>query len=286
MQGYQGALRRDRHQRRRRPEEAPPGAARPRGAQGDRPRDRQGDARRPRARGLGKPPRRISPLPRPELVAGAQPRIRSTSSTSTRRARSSTRPATRTPTATACARCPAAASRSTSATWALRRRDRRGDRRVHHGLAGRDRHRHRRMKVDDDSQLTDDHRQGRLRHVRLGLDAVRRPGPDALLLDLRPGRDDPEDPTDYYNDANCCDKEYDRLYKQQKVELDPEKRRRDRPRDAHRACRQAAVYNVLYVEPDTQAYVRTASPASCSSPPRPGRCSSPTPRRPTRGSSR
>ena len=32
---------------------------------------------------------------------------------------------------------------------------------------------------------------------------------------------DPDDPTNYYNDANYCDPEYDKLYKQQKVELDP-----------------------------------------------------------------
>ena len=35
---------------------------------------------------------------------------------------------------------------------------------------------------------------------------------------------DPDDPTNYYNDANWCDPEYDKLYKQQKVELDPAKR--------------------------------------------------------------
>ena len=36
---------------------------------------------------------------------------------------------------------------------------------------------------------------------------------------------DPADPTNYYNDANWCDPEYDKLYEQQKVELDPAKRR-------------------------------------------------------------
>ena len=35
---------------------------------------------------------------------------------------------------------------------------------------------------------------------------------------------DPEDPTNYYNDANYCDPEYDKLYQQQKVELDRDKR--------------------------------------------------------------
>ena len=35
---------------------------------------------------------------------------------------------------------------------------------------------------------------------------------------------DPDDPSNYYNDANFCDPEYDKLYKQQKAELDPDKR--------------------------------------------------------------
>ena len=36
----------------------------------------------------------------------------------------------------------------------------------------------------------------------------------------------------YYNDANYCDPGYDKLYEQQKVELDDQKRARHRPRDA------------------------------------------------------
>ena len=35
---------------------------------------------------------------------------------------------------------------------------------------------------------------------------------------------DPKNPTNYYNDANWCDQTYDKLYKQQNVELDPAKR--------------------------------------------------------------
>ena len=46
IEGNQGAMSRDRDQRRRRAEEAAPGAARPRGPPGDRARDRQEDARR------------------------------------------------------------------------------------------------------------------------------------------------------------------------------------------------------------------------------------------------
>ena len=65
---------------------------------------------------------------------------------------------------------------------------------------------------------------------------------------------DPEDPTNYYNDANWCDKEYDRLYKQQKVETDRAKRRGPRPPDAAALPRQPASTRSLYVYPDTQAY--------------------------------
>ena len=44
----------------------------------------------------------------------------------------------------------------------------------------------------DDTQLTSAHRRGQLRPVRLGLDAVRRSGPAALLLHVRPGHDRPQ----------------------------------------------------------------------------------------------
>ena len=76
---------------------------------------------------------------------------------------------------------------------ALRRRDRPGDRGVHHRVAGRDRHRHdgqggRRQPAHRH------HRQGRLRHVRLGLDPVRRPGHDARLHDLQAGQRRPGGP--------------------------------------------------------------------------------------------
>ena len=67
------------------------------------------------------------------------------------------------------------------------------DRRVHHRLAEGDRDR------DDAEGLRRrpahrGDRQGRLRHVRVGLDAVRRPGPDAVVLHLRPGRAGPRRP--------------------------------------------------------------------------------------------
>jgi peptide/nickel transport system substrate-binding protein len=64
---------------------------------------------------------------------------------------------------------------------------------------------------------------------------------------------DPEDPTNYYNDANWCDPAYDADYKAQNVELDPEQREEIVHRMLNRMY-DAAVYNVLYYEPDLQAY--------------------------------
>ena len=79
--------------------------------------------------------------------------------------------------------------------------------------------------------------------------------PDTMLSYLTCDQiaSDPDDPTNYYNDMNYCDRAYDRLYEQQKVELDPAKRRDL----VHRALRQLAssgVYNALYTYPDLQAY--------------------------------
>jgi peptide/nickel transport system substrate-binding protein len=64
---------------------------------------------------------------------------------------------------------------------------------------------------------------------------------------------DPDDPLNYYNDANYCDPEYDKLYKQQKVELDPEKRIEIVHEMLERFYSQA-VYLPLYNQADLQAY--------------------------------
>jgi peptide/nickel transport system substrate-binding protein len=64
---------------------------------------------------------------------------------------------------------------------------------------------------------------------------------------------DPEDPTNYYNDANWCDPAYDADYKAQNVELDPAKRLEI----AHRMLKlfyDSASYNVLAYSSDLQAY--------------------------------
>lgn len=64
---------------------------------------------------------------------------------------------------------------------------------------------------------------------------------------------DPDDPTNYYNDASWCDPAYDEDYQAQNTELD----REAREEIVHRMLRRlydAAVYHVLYYEGDQQAY--------------------------------
>ena len=64
---------------------------------------------------------------------------------------------------------------------------------------------------------------------------------------------DPDDPLNYYNDANFCDPEYDKLYQEQKVELDPEQRLEIVHEMLTRFYSQA-VYLPLYNQADLQAY--------------------------------
>ena len=64
---------------------------------------------------------------------------------------------------------------------------------------------------------------------------------------------DPDNPTDYYNDASWCDKEYDRLYKEQNTELDPD-RRREIVHEMLKHFAASGVYHALYTYPDLQAY--------------------------------
>jgi peptide/nickel transport system substrate-binding protein len=79
--------------------------------------------------------------------------------------------------------------------------------------------------------------------------------PDPMLSYFTCGQvaSDPKDPTNYYNDANWCDHTYDALYKQQKVELDHAKRV-DLVHQMLLRFQKSAVYDVLYVTPDLQAY--------------------------------
>ena len=81
---------------------------------------------------------------------------------------------------------------------------------------------------------------------------------------------DPKDPTNYYNDANWCDPQYDALYKQQKVERDKAKRM-DIVHQMLTRFYESAVYDVLYTYPDNcRPIARTASPAGSSQPEKTG----------------
>jgi peptide/nickel transport system substrate-binding protein len=108
-------------------------------------------------------------------------------------------------------------------------------------------------KVADDSQLTTIIGEGDYDMFSWGWTPF--VDPDIMLSYMTCGQiaSDPEDPTNYYNDANYCDREYDRLYEAQKVELDQDKR----VEMVHKMLsrwQQSAVYNVIYVDPETQVY--------------------------------
>jgi peptide/nickel transport system substrate-binding protein len=64
---------------------------------------------------------------------------------------------------------------------------------------------------------------------------------------------DADDPTNYYNDANWCSEEYDRLYDDQKVEIDRD-RRIEIVHEMLTLFYEDAAYVVLYYSPDLQAY--------------------------------
>ncbi len=107
----------------------------------------------------------------------------------------------------------------------------------------------------DDSQLTDIIGRGDYDMFAWGWTPY--VDPDTMLdyMTCKQVADDPDNPTDYYNDANYCDEEYDRLYEQQKVELDRD-RREEIVHEMLTRWQQSAVYNVIWQEPDTIAYVK------------------------------
>jgi peptide/nickel transport system substrate-binding protein len=111
------------------------------------------------------------------------------------------------------------------------------------------------VKVVDDSQLTNIIGKGDYDMFAWGWTPF--VDPDTMLdyMTCKQVSADPEDPTNYYNDANYCDKEYDRLYEQQKTELDREKREQI-VQEMLARWQESAFYNVIWEEPDTIAYVK------------------------------
>jgi peptide/nickel transport system substrate-binding protein len=109
------------------------------------------------------------------------------------------------------------------------------------------------QKVYNDSQLTEVIGKGDYDLFVWGWTPFVDPDPMLSYFTCSQVSSDPKDPTNYYNDANWCDKQYDALYNQQKVERDRAKRM-DIVHQMLTRFYDAAVYNVLFTYPDLQAY--------------------------------
>ena len=110
-------------------------------------------------------------------------------------------------------------------------------------------------KVADDSRLTEIIGKGDYDIFSWGWTPFVDPDPMLSYFTCDQIASDPKDPTNYYNDANYCDPQYDKLYQQQKVELDKTKRE-EIVHEMLTRFQKSAVYNVIYTYPDTQAYVK------------------------------
>jgi peptide/nickel transport system substrate-binding protein len=109
------------------------------------------------------------------------------------------------------------------------------------------------QKVYDDSRLTEVIGKGDYDLFVWGWTPFVDPDPMLSYFTCDQVSSDPEDPTNYYNDASWCDKQYDALYKQQHEELDKAKRL-DLVHQMLTRFYESATYDVLYVYPDLQAY--------------------------------
>jgi peptide/nickel transport system substrate-binding protein len=109
------------------------------------------------------------------------------------------------------------------------------------------------QKVYDDSRLTEVIGKGDYDLFVWGWTPFVDPDPMLSYFTCDQVSSDPEDPTNYYNDASWCDKQYDALYKQQHVELDKAKRV-DLVHQMLTRFYESGTYDVLYVYPDLQAY--------------------------------
>jgi peptide/nickel transport system substrate-binding protein len=105
----------------------------------------------------------------------------------------------------------------------------------------------------NDSKLTEEIGKGAYDLFEWGWTPFVDPDPQLSYFTCGQLSKDPDDPTNYYNDANWCSASYDALYKQQNQELD----REQRIELVHRMLREmydSATYNVLFYDGDTQAY--------------------------------
>ncbi|HSF60368.1 MAG TPA: ABC transporter substrate-binding protein [Gaiellaceae bacterium] len=108
-------------------------------------------------------------------------------------------------------------------------------------------------KAYDDSQLTEVIGKGEYDLFTWGWTPFVDPDPLLSYFTCDQVSTDPENPTDYYNDASWCSEEYDRLYKEQNTELDPE-RRLEIVHEMVKLFYLDAVYFPLQFGGDLQAY--------------------------------
>ena len=107
------------------------------------------------------------------------------------------------------------------------------------------------VEVMDNSQLYDAQVRGEYDMFEWGWTPFVDPDPMLSYFTCDQVTTDPDEPGS--NDANWCDERYDELYEQQKVELDPE-RRREIVAEMLRLFNGEATYLVLSLDPDLQAY--------------------------------
>ena len=155
------------------------------------------------------------------------------------------------------------------------------DRRVHHGLAEGDRHRHHPEDLRRRAARRG-HRPRRLRHVRLGLDPVRGPGHAARLLHLRPDRVGPRGPAQLLQRRELLRPGVRQALPAAEGRARPgEARSRSSTRCSGASTRRPSTCRST-TSRTSRPTGRTASRAGSGSRPRPARCCSPTPRRATR----
>jgi peptide/nickel transport system substrate-binding protein len=109
------------------------------------------------------------------------------------------------------------------------------------------------QKVYDDGQLTEVIGRGDYDMFVWGWTPFVDPDPMLSYFTCDNVSQDPDDPTNYWNDANLCDPEYDELYAQQNVERD-EARRMEIVHEMLTKFYAHHVYFPLYYSADTQAY--------------------------------
>jgi peptide/nickel transport system substrate-binding protein len=109
------------------------------------------------------------------------------------------------------------------------------------------------QKTYDDGQLTEVIGKGDYDMFVWGWTPFVDPDPMLSYFTCDQVSSDPDDPSNYYNDANLCDPEYDKLYKRQATELDPTKRM-DIVHEMLTRFYSHAGYLPLYYQGDLQAY--------------------------------